>query len=120
MEPGTAYIGAPRGILASRLAQFLKLAAADIFEICAIRPRSRGFVEVDGDAESAPDFKAGLARQQDALLQLDPGNGHERDDVRSADAGIGALLTGEIDQLGGLPCPADGRFDHPGGLTCDG
>ena len=94
METGAADIGAPRGILAGRLAQLLKLAAADIFEIGAVGPRSRGFIEVDGNAESAPDFEARLARQQDALLQLDPGNGHEGDDVGRADAGIRRLADG--------------------------
>ena len=74
-------------------------------------------VEVDGDAEAAPDLQTGLAGEDRALGDGDACDGHEGDDVGGADARMDAVLSGEIDEFGGLAGGADRGFDD-GGREC--
>src|ERR1700691_343317 len=80
MERGTADVGPARRFAKHCIAQAFKLAAADLFEHCAVRTGGGGFVEIDGDLIAFPDFSAGLAREQRALLEGDVVDGDGSND----------------------------------------
>ena len=111
---GAADVGAAGGIAASGVAKAFELAFADVFELNAIGAGGGGSVEVDGDAVAAPDEEAGLAGEHGALGEGGSADGNEGDDVGGADAGMDAVLLGEIDEFGGFACGADGGFDDAG------
>ena len=120
MQAGTTQVRPTSRIVANRVPQPLELPAAHLFQVGPVGPRGRGFIKEHRHTEAPPDFQARLAGQQDALLQLDAGDGHKGNYVRGADARVDTLLAGQVDQFGGLACPAHRRFDHRGGLSGDG
>jgi hypothetical protein len=120
MEAGAAEVGTTGGIFAYGVAEAFELAAADFVEVGAIGAGGGSLIKEDGNAEATPDFKAGLAGEQGALVKLDAGNGYEGDDVRGADAGVSALLAGEVNEVNGFAGAANGRFDDCVGFSCDG
>ena len=119
-RPGPPRSGRRAASLRTASLQAFELAAAHVFKIGAVGPGRRRLIEIDGNAEAPPDFEAGLAGQHDALLQLDAGDGHERDHVCRADAGMGSLLAGQVDQLNGLARAAHRGFHDGGRLTGQG
>ena len=108
---GAADIGAAGSVAAGGIAEAFELALADVFELDAVGTGGGGSVEVDGNAVAAPDEQACLAGEHGALGEGGPADGDEGDDVGGADAGVNAVLLGEVDQFGGFACGADGRFD---------
>ena len=120
VEFGAADVGAAGGVAAGGVAEAFELAAAHVFELDAVGAGGGGSVEVDGDAVAAPDEQAGLAGEDGALGQGGSADGDEGDDVGGADAGMDAVLLGEIDEFGGFASGADGGFDDAGGRAGDG
>src|SRR6202012_2202950 len=107
----TAKIGPARGVLAHGVAETFKLSLAHVFQIGAVRARGSGLVKVNGYAKAAPDLHAGLAGEQRALIELDAGDRNKRDHIRCSDPGMNALLDGEVNELGSLPCSAHRGFN---------
>src|ERR1019366_114372 len=101
-------------------AQSLKLTPAYVVKIGAVRTGCGALVEVHRQAKTPPYLEACLASEHDALLQLDVGNGNERNDVGRTDARVHALLSGEIDQLYSFAGSAYRRLNHGPGLARDG
>ena len=108
---GSAHVGTARRLTQHRVAQAFKLAAADFFEQGAVGSRGGGFVEIDGNLIALPDFRAGLAGEERALLEGDVADGDEGDDVGRADAGMHAHLGGKVDELGGAAGGANRGLD---------
>ncbi len=111
VEFGSADIGAAGGVTPGGVAEALELATADVFEQDAVGAGGCGSVEVDGDAVPAPDEETGLAGEEGAVRERRSADGDEGDDVGGTDAGVDAVLTGEVDQFGGLACSANGGFN---------
>jgi hypothetical protein len=109
-----------RGLTQHRIAQAFELASAHFFEQGAIGAGCGGFVEIDGNLVALPDFRAGLAGQQRALLERDVADGHKGNDVGRADAGMHTLLSGEVNELRCAARPANGGFDDRCRRTGDG
>ena len=63
-------------------------------------------VELVGDTVRQRD-----GRRPGARLVARP-NRDERNDIRSSDPGVGALVPPEVDQLGGAPDPSEKGFDE--------
>src|SRR3989338_2028947 len=97
---GAAAGGGGVGIGRRFLAKALELAPADVFQVHPVGPRGRFFVEVDGNPEAFPDLLADVAGQRDALFDGHALDGDEGDGVGGADAGMRALVLGEINQFG--------------------
>ena len=93
------------------VAEAFELALADVFELDTVGTGGGGSVEVDGYAVAAPDEEAGLAGEHGALGEGGAADGDEGDDVGGSDAGMDAVLPGEVDELGGLACGADRGLD---------
>ena len=96
------------------------MSAAHLFQVGAIGPCGRRFVKEDRHVEAAPDLQACLPGQQHALLQLDAGDRNKGNYVGRADAGMNALLAGQVDQFDGFASAAHGRLDHRSGSAGDG
>src|ERR1019366_2517266 len=114
---GVADIRIARRHGAHFLYERLKLAAAYVLQVGAFRPARRGFVQVDRDSQLAPDLGAQALGELHALFQGDAFDRDEGDYVGGADAGVGALLFGEIDQGDGLFHRAEGGLGYGGGGT---
>jgi hypothetical protein len=69
---------------------------------------------------ASPDEETGLAGENGALGQGRSADGDEGDDVGGADAGMDALLVGEIDEFGGFAGSAHGGFYDTIGCAGDG
>ena len=117
---GAADVGAAGGIAAGGVAQAFELTLADVFELDAVGAGGGGSVEVDGNTVAPPDLEAGLTGEHGALGKGDAADGDEGDDVGGADAGMDAVLLGEVDELGGLAGGADGGLDDAVGSAGDG
>src|SRR5258708_7293170 len=100
VEVGAADVGAARGVAAGSVAQTFELTAAHVFELNAVGAGGSGSVKVDGYAVASPDEEAGLTGEDGALGERRSAYGDEGDDVGGADAGMDALLFGEIDEFG--------------------
>jgi hypothetical protein len=120
VEFGAADVGAAGGIAAGGVAQAFELTATHVFELNAIGAGSSSSVEVDGDAVAAPDEEAGLAGENGALGERGSADRDKGDDVGGADAGMDALLLGEIDEFGGFAGGADCGFNDTGRCAGDG
>ena len=120
VEFGAADVGAAGGIAAGGVAEAFELALADVFELDAVGTGGGCSVEVDGDAVAAPDEEAGLAGEDGAVGEGGSADGDEGDDVGGSDAGVDAVLPGEVDEFGGFACSADSGFDDTGGSAGDG
>jgi hypothetical protein len=120
MQAGAAKIGPERRVFTHSIAQAFKLTAAHVFEIGSVGARGGSFIKKYRHAEPPPNFKTGLAGEQDALFQFDAGDGHERDYVGRADARMDPLLPGQVDQLGGFSGTANRCLNHCSGLSGDG
>ena len=79
---------------------------ADVFEAEALGAQGGGFVEIYGDAEFVPDAAAGLMRESGAVIESEPADGNEGDDVGCAEARVNAGVAREVDEFG---CGANGR-----------
>ena len=108
VEFGAADVGTAGGIAERSIAEAFELTTADVFEKDAVGAGRGGSVEVDGDAIATPDEEAGLAGEDGAVGQGSSADGNERDDVGGADAGVDAVLSGEIDRVR-RPCLRRGR-----------
>jgi hypothetical protein len=120
VELRAADVGAARGVAEGSVAETFKLAAANVFEEDAVGARGGGSVKVDGDAIATPDEETSLAGEDGAVGEGGSADGDKGDDVGGADAGMDAVLGGEVDQLGGFACGADGGFDDSGGRAGEG
>ena len=88
MHARVAEVGLAGGIGGDLVADTFKLAAADVFEILALRGGSRGFVEIDRDLKAAGDFGADMTGHGDAVFEGDAVDGDERNDVGCAHAWV--------------------------------
>ena len=111
VEFGAADVGTAGGIAAGGVAEAFELAVADVFELDTVGAGGGCSVEVDGYAVAAPDEEPGLAREHGALGEGSSADGDEGDDVGGSDAGVDAVLPGEVDEFGGLAGGADGCLD---------
>ena len=110
MQARFAHVRRAVGIAKHFLAQALELALADIFEVGALGPLRRRFVEINRDAVALPDFAAHFFREHDAILDGDAFDGNERDHVGCAEPRMRAGVAREIDQLGGFADAAQRRL----------
>ena len=115
-----AEVGNAGGIGADVSARQLELAAADISEVLAIRAGGSFFVEKDGDAQFGADFGAELAGEGDAVVHCGPFERNEGADVGGADAGVFALVGGEVDQVAGLGDAVEGGLHRAVGGRHEG
>ena len=102
MQARIAHVRRAVGIAKHFFAQALELALADIFEVGAVGPLRRGFVEIHRDAVAFPDFAAHFFREHDAILDGDAFDGDERDHIGCAKPRMGSGVAREVDQLGGF------------------
>ena len=84
--------------------QAFELAFANVFEVGAFGTLRGGFVEIDGNFVTLPDFAADFFREGYAIFDGDAFDGDERDNVGCAHAGMRAGMPGEVNQFG---CFAD-------------
>jgi hypothetical protein len=120
VELWAADVGATCGVAEGSVTEALELAAANIFEEDAVGAGSGCSVEVDGNAVAAPDKEAGLAGEDGAVGEGCSADGDEGDDVGGADAGMNAVLGGEVDEFSGSAGGADGGFDDAFGRASEG
>jgi hypothetical protein len=120
VELGAADVGAAGGVAEGGVAEALELAAANVFEEDAVGAGGSGSVEVDGDAVATPDEEASLSGEDGAVGEGGSADGDEGDNVGGADAGVDAVLGGEVDELSGFACGADGGFDDASGRAGEG
>ena len=106
-------VGLPFRLLHFRGKAF-ELPLADVREIAPPLRSGGVFVEVDGNAEPAPDFLPELSGESDAVRDRGPSDRNERDDVDGAHPGVFAAMSREVDagqgrlEEGEHP-PANGR-----------
>ncbi len=112
VQLAVAEIGKTIGIGPHQVAQSLESTAADIFQIDAVRPPRRRFVEVNRHPQTAPDLLAGYRSQSRAGLQRDAAYRNERHNVRRADPRVDTGLTVEIDRFHGARHRANRRLLH--------
>lgn len=117
---GAADVGAAGGVAEGGVAKAFELAAADIFEEDAVGAGGCGSVEVDRDTVAPPDKETGLAGEDGAVGEGGSADGDEGDDVSGADAGVDAILRGEVDELSGFACGTDSGFDDAFGRAGEG
>jgi hypothetical protein len=103
-----------------RVVAWFRAHEPEIAVVDPVGPAGRAFVQVHGHAQIVPDFGRHALRQADALFQRDAFDGDERDHVGGADARVGALVPGEIDQLDGFRHAAQGGVGHRGGWAYEG
>jgi hypothetical protein len=120
MQAGTAEVGAARRVLANRIGEAFELPSPHLFQVGPVRTSGRSFIKENGNIETPPDFEAGLPRQERALVELDARNGNEGNYVGRADAGVDAMLPGQIDQLGCLAGTAHSGLNHRGWISGNG
>ena len=102
--------------ISSRIA--FKLAAADVFEILPLGRGGGGLVQIDGNLVALPDFRAHVPRHGHAILKSDAVDGDEGNHVGRAQARVRALVTGEVDEFGGLADAANRRLLNRLALAC--
>ena len=107
---GLAEIGLAGGIGGDLGANAFELAAANVLEILPLGSRRGRLVKVDGNLEPLPDFRSDVARHGDAVFDGDAIDGDEGHDIGRTHSWMRTLMFGEIEQLRGLPYPADGGF----------
>src|SRR2546423_9857003 len=109
-----------RGVRADLRAQQLEAAAPHVREIFSFGPQRRALVEVDGDAQLAPDSLARTPRERDALFDADAADGDERQHVARAHARVLPGLRVEVDQLRRARDDAHRRLDDRTGRRDEG
>src|SRR5450631_3971151 len=119
MKSRTAKVWASRCLFAHGVAKTFELSAPHVFKVGSIRASCRALVEVDGYAETAPNFKAGLTCQHHALFQFDSGDWHERNHIGGTDSRMKALLICQVDEFGRHACAAYSGLNYRRRLTRD-
>src|SRR5208282_2630159 len=110
MHAGLAEIRLARGIGLYFGTYAFELTAADILQVLPFGRGRGGFVKIDRDLEAFRNLGADVARHGDAVFNrhtIDRNKGH---DIGCSHARVRTLVFREIDQLGGLPYPANGGF----------
>jgi hypothetical protein len=110
MHARLAEIGLARGIGRYFGADAFELAAANILQVLAFGSGRGGFVKVDRDLETFRDLGSDVARHGHAVFDGDAVDRNKGHDIGCSHARVRTLVFGEIDQLGGLPYPANGGF----------
>lgn len=93
---------------------------ANAFETLAAGGQGGGFVEINGDLESAPNFAAGMMRCFDTLVEAGAVQGDEGDHIGGSDARMDACVEAEVDRLRGASGSANGRFGDGGRFPGEG
>src|SRR5208337_3045464 len=91
-------------------ADAFELTAANILQVLPFRRSRGGFIKVDGDLETLRNLSSDVSCHGDAVFDSDAVNRDKGHDVGCAHARVRTLMLGQIDQLGGLPYPANGSF----------
>ena len=60
--------------------------------------------------KALPDFGADVPGHRNTIFQREAINRDKGNDIGRPHARVRSLMPGEVDQLGGLPCPANRRF----------
>src|ERR1017187_5735617 len=110
MHAGLAEVRLARGIGLYFGTYAFELTAANIFEVLPFGRGRGGFVKIDRDLEAFRDFGSDVARHGDAVFDGDAINRDKGHDIGCSHARVRTLVFREIDQLGGLPYPANGGF----------
>ena len=69
---------------------------------------------------ATPEFKTGLASQQNTLLKANAAHRHKGDYICRANARMLSLLTGQINQFACAASATKRRLKNSVGLSCDG
>src|SRR5205085_7288153 len=109
-----------RGVRADLRAQQLESSAPHVRKIFSFGPLCRALVEIDGDAQLAPDSLARTPRERDALLYADAADGDERQNVARAHARVLPRVRVEVNQLRSARHNAHRRLDDRTGRRDEG
>src|SRR5579871_2940096 len=112
MEFWFANVGLAIVIAFEFVAKTFELAAADIFKVHAIGPGGGGFVEIDGNAVTLPDFVAYAASERDTVFEREALDGNEGDDVGGADARVRAGVMRHVDEFEGAAGAEERGFGY--------
>jgi hypothetical protein len=104
-----------------RVADLLELAAAQVGEVHMVGSHGGTFVEVDRNAQLAPDAVRGGSGERGGVLHRQSPNRDERHDVGGAHSRMRARMARQVDPLDGAGDTGDGRPDDGIRLTgeCD-
>ena len=120
VQPRLADVRSAVRIAQHFFAQALELPLANVFEICALRPLRRRFVEINRNAIALPDFASHFFGQRHAVLDGHAFDGNKRHHIGRTHARMRPGMLGQINQLGRFAHAAQRRFGHRLGLAGDG
>ena len=110
MHARFAKIGLARGVGRYFGTDPFELTAANILKVLAFGRGCGGFVKIDRDVEAFRDLGSDVARHGNAVFNSHPIDRNKWHDIGCSHARVRTLMLGQIDQLRGLPYPANGGF----------